>query len=64
MGEVSDPIRTSAGMHLVAVCGRRAAGGGVTDKDQIERRLRGQQLSMIARRYMRDLRNSATIETR
>jgi peptidyl-prolyl cis-trans isomerase SurA len=64
VGEVSDPIRTSAGMHLVAVCGRRAAGGGVTDKDQIERRLRGQQLSMIARRYMRDLRNSATIETR
>lgn len=64
VGEVSDPIRTSAGLHLVAVCGRRAAGGGIADKEQIERRLRGQQLSMIARRYMRDLRNSATIETR
>ena len=64
VGEVSDPIRTSAGLHLVAVCARRAAGGGVADKEQIERRLRGQQLSMIARRYMRDLRNSATIETR
>lgn len=64
VGEVSDPIRTSAGMHLIAVCGRRAAGGQVADKDQIERRLKGQQLSMIARRYMRDLRNSATIETK
>lgn len=64
VGEISDPIRTSAGLHLVAVCGRRAAGGGIADKEQIERRLRGQQLSMIARRYMRDLRNSATIETR
>lgn len=64
VGEVSDPIRTSAGLHLVAVCARRAAGGGIADKEQIERRLRGQQLSMIARRYMRDLRNSATIETR
>jgi peptidyl-prolyl cis-trans isomerase SurA len=64
VGEISDPIRTSAGLHLIAVCGRRAAGGEQADKEQIERRLRGQQLSMIARRYMRDLRNSATIETK
>jgi len=64
VGEVSDPIRTGAGLHLIAVCGRRTADGGQADKEQIERRLRGQQLSMIARRYMRDLRNSATIETR
>ena len=64
VGEVSDPIRTGAGLHLIAVCGRRTAGGQMADKEQIERRLRGQQLSMIARRYMRDLRNSATIETK
>ncbi|WP_240606336.1 peptidylprolyl isomerase [Phenylobacterium kunshanense] len=64
VGEISDPIRTSAGLHLVAVCGRRSAGGAQADKEQIEARLYSQQLSMIARRYMRDLRNSATIETR
>ena len=64
VGEVSEPIRTPVGLHLIAVCGRRTAGAGGADKDQIERRLRGQQLSMIARRYMRDLRNSATIETK
>ncbi len=64
VGEVSDPLRTNAGLHLVAVCGRRAAGEAAPDKEQIEARLMGQQLSMIARRYMRDLRNSATIETR
>lgn len=64
VGEISDPIRTTAGLHLVAVCGRRSASSAQMDKDQIERRLRGQQLSMIARRYMRDLRNSATIEQR
>ncbi|HEX5378924.1 MAG TPA: peptidylprolyl isomerase [Phenylobacterium sp.] len=63
-GEVSDPIRTNAGLHLVAVCGKRATGEQVAGHDQIENRLYGQQLSMIARRYMRDLRNSATIETR
>lgn len=64
VNEVSDPIRTPVGLHLISVCGRRSAGDAQADKDQIERRLRGQQLSMIARRYMRDLRNSATIETK
>ena len=64
VGEVSAPIRTKVGLHVLAVCGKRAAGAAQVDHDQIENRLRGQQLSMIARRYMRDLRNSATIETR
>lgn len=64
LGEVSDPIRTAAGLHLVAVCSRRSAGQAQAGREQIEQRLFSQQLSMIARRYMRDLRNSATIETR
>jgi peptidyl-prolyl cis-trans isomerase SurA len=64
VGEVSAPIRTKVGLHVLAVCGKRSAGAAQIDHDQIESRLTGQQLSMIARRYMRDLRNSATIETR
>ena len=32
-------------------------------RDQIENRLYGEELSMIAKRQLRDLRNSATIET-
>ncbi|WP_091738639.1 peptidylprolyl isomerase [Phenylobacterium immobile] len=64
VGQVSDPIRTAAGLHLVAVCGKQITGEGVPDHDQIENRLYGQQISMVSRRYMRDLRNSATIETR
>lgn len=63
-GQVSEPIRTQAGLHLLAVCGKRADGDAAVTHDQIEGRLFGQQLAMIARRYMRDLRNSATIETR
>lgn len=63
-GQLSEPIRTTAGLHLVAVCGKRASGGAEADRDQIENRLYAQQLSMISKRYMRDLRNSATIETR
>jgi peptidyl-prolyl cis-trans isomerase SurA len=63
-GQLSQPIRTSVGLHILAVCGKRSAGAAQIDHDQIESRLTGQQLSMISRRYMRDLRNSATIETR
>ncbi len=63
-GQVSQPIRTAAGLHLLAVCGKRSGGQEAMSHDQIENRLYGQQLSMIARRYMRDLRNSATVETR
>jgi peptidyl-prolyl cis-trans isomerase SurA len=63
-GEVSQPIRTQAGLHLVAVCSRRAGGAQMMTHDQIEDRLFGEQLSMISRRYLRDLRNSATIELR
>ena len=64
VGQLSAPIRTKVGLHVLAVCGKRSAGSAQADHDQIENRLTGQQLSMISRRYMRDLRNSATIETR
>ncbi|PVM88970.1 peptidylprolyl isomerase [Caulobacter radicis] len=64
IGQVSDPIRTDAGLHLIAVCGKRQSGGAAPSHDQIENRLKGQQLALISKRYLRDLRNSATIETR
>ena len=64
VGQISEPIRTKVGVHLVAVCGKRAGGAAALSHDDIENRLYGQQLAMISRRYMRDLRNSATIETR
>ena len=64
VGQISEPIRTTAGLHLVAVCNKRASGAGAESAQQIENRLRGQQLALISRRYLRDLRNAATIETR
>lgn len=63
-GQVSDPIRTQVGLHLVAVCGKRTGGAQAPTADQVENRLYGQQLALVSRRYMRDLRNSATIESR
>jgi peptidyl-prolyl cis-trans isomerase SurA len=64
VNQVSEPIRTDVGLHLVAVCSKRAGGAEAPAPAQVEDRLYGQQLAMASRRYMRDLRNSATIEAR
>ena len=64
VNEVSDPIRTDVGLHLIAVCGRRLSGANIPSRDEIEQHLEDEQLSQLARRYLRDLRSSATIETR
>jgi peptidyl-prolyl cis-trans isomerase SurA len=64
VGQIGGPVRTKAGLHLVAVCGRHASGAHAPTHDDIENRLYGEQLTMISRRFLRDLRNSATIESR
>jgi peptidyl-prolyl cis-trans isomerase SurA len=63
-GQISDPIRTNAGLHLVALCARRPGGVDLPSREEIEGQLEDQKLSLIARRYLRDLTNSATIELR
>jgi peptidyl-prolyl cis-trans isomerase SurA len=63
-GQVSAPVRTAAGLHLVALCGRRAAGAETPSREAVRERLVEQELAMISRRQLRDLRNSASIENR
>ena len=63
-GQISQPVRTDVGLHLVAVCGRRTGGAELPTAEQVEDSLFSQQLALVSRRYIRDLRNSATIETR
>ncbi len=62
VGSVSTPQRSEQGLHLVAMCGRRSASDQIPSREDIERELGSQQLNMLARRYIRDLRNAATIE--
>jgi peptidyl-prolyl cis-trans isomerase SurA len=63
-GQLSQPIRTSMGLHLIMVCGRRASGAQLPTPEQVESRLMSVQLNNISKRILRDLRTSATIETR
>lgn len=62
VGTISAPVRTPLGVHLVAVCGRRVGGPDVPTFQQVENRLQNQNLAMLARRYIRDLRADALIE--
>jgi peptidyl-prolyl cis-trans isomerase SurA len=63
-GEVSDPIRTDVGLHLVAVCTKRTGGSQMPSRTDVSDRLYAEKLSVMSKRYLRDLRNSATIEER
>lgn len=62
VGTVSSAVRTPLGVHLLAVCGRRAGGPEAPSYAQVENRLRMQTLSTFGRRYIRDLRADALIE--
>ncbi|CAN5161933.1 peptidylprolyl isomerase [soil metagenome] len=62
VGSISAPVRTPLGIHLLAVCGRRVGGPDAPTFQQVEGRLQNQNLAMLARRYIRDLRSDALIE--
>ena len=64
VGQVSEPIRSDQGVHLLVVCSKRSNTAQGLTHDQIQNQLAGEQLEMIKKRYLRDLRNSASIEVR
>jgi peptidyl-prolyl cis-trans isomerase SurA len=50
--------------NVILVCARQAGGANMPSRDQVEARLREQELSMLSERYLRNLRSEATIITR
>lgn len=63
-GKASAPFETSSGLAALIVCARQTAGGGLPSRRDIENRLYDQELTMLANRYLRNLRRDSTIITR
>lgn len=64
-GRASAPFATQDGANMLVVCSRVAETGDATPtRAQIEDRLYEQELGMLARRYLRDLRRDSAIITR
>ena len=66
-GETTEPFVSSAGVELIVRCDKAPPKETVMvipTRDQIEEELYEQQMTVLARRYMRDLRREADVETR
>ena len=63
-GTATAPIESSIGQQVFLLCGRELTGPGMPTLDQVESQLINSQLSMLARRWLRDLRRDATVEIR
>jgi len=60
-GGISEPLSLSTGVALLAVCERQTQGA---NRDRIRRNLLRERANMMAQRYMRDLREQASIDIR
>jgi peptidyl-prolyl cis-trans isomerase SurA len=61
VGMASEPIRSDRGVEMIVVCAHRAAEGEMPTREQIDSTLFEQQLSMMSRRHLRDLRRDAVV---
>ena len=63
-GDATDLVETAAGLQVFVLCDREIGGAGIPSPDQIEDQLINQQLSLLSRRWLRDVRREATIDIR
>jgi len=67
-GQPTEPFMSSAGVEIIARCDKPlpkpTTAFIIPSREDLERRLFQQQISMLARRYIRDLRREANVETR
>jgi len=64
IGGASQVVTSGDQANIIMLCSRETGGSAVPDRQQIEDRLREAELSMLAERYLRNLRREATIITR
>lgn len=61
---LSAPMELGGGVMALMVCDRKVQGAGIPTRQEVEDRLTDQSLAQSSKRYLRDLRRAATIETR
>jgi peptidyl-prolyl cis-trans isomerase SurA len=64
VGVASEPERVANGIRVIMVCDRTAKKSNLPDRNRIRRTLQVRQLETRARRYLRDLRQTAFIDVR
>src|SRR3974390_689108 len=66
-GDSTEPFQSAAGIEIIVRCDKaipKASVAVIPTRDQVEQELYEDQMSVIARRYLRDLRRDADVETR
>ncbi len=64
IGQAGGPVRTDDGLHIIVLCTKNDAPAAQISRKDIETRIWGQQMAMLSRRYLRDLRRDAVVEMR
>ncbi len=64
LNQVSKPIRTDGGLLLLMLCDREVPPSKLPSPAEVKEQLLQQRVELLARRYMRDLRNQAFVDLR
>jgi peptidyl-prolyl cis-trans isomerase SurA len=64
VGKASAPVRNQRGIAVLMVCARTEAEDGLPTRAEVLDRLRRNRLSIMTRRYLRDLRTAAVVDLR
>jgi peptidyl-prolyl cis-trans isomerase SurA len=64
MGQMTPPTLTASAVEVYAVCGKRSIRGDDKTREEAQRKLMNEEMSIRAERLLRDLRQDAFIEYR
>ena len=63
VNQPSAPLRTDEGVKVLMIC-KREGGDGMPSRNTIMNSLMQQRIELMARKYLRELRQTATVDVR
>ncbi len=64
VGQATEPRETDRGVEIVMVCGREDITDTTAARQEVQNQLANEEFAVVARRFLRDLRQDAVIERR